>query len=67
MFYYILHISRIQNLNDKILKINRRDTHSMSIEKINDLLKSEEGKTIEMEIERNSKTYMYTFQLKNII
>jgi len=54
-------------VNDKILKINRRDTHSMSIEKINDLLKSEEGKTIEMEIERNSKTYMYTFQLKNII
>jgi hypothetical protein len=53
--------------NDKIIAINKQKTHNLSIEKINNLLKSEEGKTIEMEIERNSKTYNFKFQLKKII
>ena len=52
---------------DRILKINREESHGYTIEMINELLKSEEGKTIEMEIERNNKTYKYKFQLKNII
>ena len=54
-------------VGDRILKINREDTNDYSIDKINELLKSEEGKIIEMQIERNSKTYKYKFQLKNII
>ena len=54
-------------VGDKILKINHQLAHGYSIEKINELLKSEEGKTIEIEVERNNKTYKFKFQLKNII
>lgn len=53
--------------NDKIIKINGQKSYDFSIEKINELLKSEEGKTIEMEVERNAKTYKFKFQLKKII
>ena len=52
---------------DRILKINHYESHGYTIEMINELLKSEEGKTIEMEVERNKITYKYKFQLKNII
>jgi len=52
---------------DKILTINGRNTHDLSIEKINELLKSEEGKTITIEVERDNKVYKFKFQLKNII
>lgn len=53
--------------NDKIIAINRQKTNNLSIEKINELLKSEDGKTIEIEVERNAKVFRYTFQLKKII
>lgn len=53
--------------NDKIIAINGQKSYFLTIEKINELLKSEEGKTIEMEIERNSKKYKFKFQLKKII
>ena len=52
---------------DRILRINRQIAHGLTIEMINELLKSEEGKTIEFEVERDNKTYKYKFQLKNII
>lgn len=54
-------------VNDKILKVNKRNTYDLSIEKINELLKSEEGKTIEMEVERDTKIYTCKFKLKSII
>lgn len=54
-------------IGDKILKINNHISHDFTIEKINELLKSEPGKTIEIEIDRNNKTYTFTFQLKEII
>ena len=54
-------------VGDRILKINHQIAHGYTIEMINELLKSEEGKTIEMEVERNNKTYKFKFQLKNII
>lgn len=54
-------------IGDRILKINRQESHGYTIEMINELLKSEEGKTIEMEIERNNITYKFQFQLKKII
>jgi len=54
-------------IKDKILTINGRTTHDLTIEKINDLLKSEEGKTITMEVERDKKVYKYKFQLKSIL
>ncbi|MEO5775385.1 MAG: PDZ domain-containing protein [Flavobacterium sp.] len=52
---------------DRIIKINRQIAHGYTIEMINELLKSEEGKTIEMEVERDNKTYKFKFQLKKII
>lgn len=54
-------------VGDRILKINRQESHGYTIEMINELLKSEEGKTIEIEVERNGKNYNFRFQLKNII
>ena len=54
-------------VGDRILKINHQIAHGYTIEMINELLKSEEGKTIEMEVERNNKTYKFKFLLKNII
>lgn len=52
---------------DRILKINGRSAHNLTIEKINELLKSEEGKTIEIEVERNGIFMTYKFQLKSIL
>ncbi len=54
-------------VGDRILKINHQIAHGFTIEMINELLKSEEGKSIEMEVERDNKTYKFKFQLKNII
>lgn len=52
---------------DKIIAINKQKAHTLSIEKINEILKSEEGKTIEIAIERSSKVYTFKFQLKKIL
>lgn len=54
-------------VGDKIVKINNYSVYGYTIEKINNLLKSEEGKTIEIEVERKNKTYTYKFQLKKIL
>ena len=54
-------------VGDRILKINRQTGHWLTIEMINELLKSEEGKIIEIEVERAGKTFIFKFQLKNII
>ena len=54
-------------VGDRILKINRQTVHWLTIEMINELLKSEEGKIIEIEVERAGKTFIFKFQLKNII
>lgn len=52
---------------DKIIKINNRSAYGLSMEKINNILKSGEGKTIEMEVERNNKIIKVTFQLKTVL
>jgi C-terminal processing protease CtpA/Prc len=52
---------------DKIISINNKKAHGFTMEKINNILKSEEGKTIEMEVERNGKIIKATFQLKKIL
>lgn len=54
-------------VGDKILKINNSSANGYTIEMINNLLKSEEGKTIELEVERKNKTYKFKFKLKKII
>lgn len=54
-------------VGDRIVKINHKDSHGVTIQTINELLKSEEGKTIEIVVERNNKEYKFKFQLKTII
>lgn len=52
---------------DLILKINNQNGYNFTLEKINELLKSEEGKSIEFEIDRKGKIMKFKFQLKNIL
>jgi hypothetical protein len=52
---------------DRILKINGKNVRELTIEKINEILKSEEGKNIKMEVERNGIPFTYQFQLKSIL
>jgi len=52
---------------DRIVKINGRDAHNLTIETINELLKSEEGRTIVLEVERKGVFLTYKFQLKSIL
>lgn len=52
---------------DKIIRINKRKAHDYTLQNINDLLQSEEGKWIYMDIERNGKRIAFKFQLKKIL
>jgi len=52
---------------DIIVKINNQNGYNFTLEKINELLKSEEGKSIEFEIDRKGKIMKFKFQLKNIL
>jgi hypothetical protein len=54
-------------VGDRIVRINNQMSHGFTIQMINELLKSEEGKTIDMEIERNDKTFKFHFKLHKII
>jgi hypothetical protein len=53
--------------DDRIVKINGRNAHYLTIETINELLKSEEGRTIVLEVERKGVLLTYNFQLKSIL
>ena len=52
---------------DVIVKINKRNGFNYSLKQINDLLKSEEGKIIEFEVDRKGKIIKIKFKLKSII
>jgi S1-C subfamily serine protease len=52
---------------DVIITINNQNGYNFTLEKINELLKSEEGKSIEFEIERKGRIRKFKFQLKNIL
>jgi hypothetical protein len=54
-------------IGDKITEINNHNMQKMTIERINSLLKSEEGKQITLEVERNNKPIQIKFQLKKIL
>ena len=54
-------------VGDRITKINHRTAYGLTIQAINELLKSEEGRTIEIEIERKGKIFNFKFQLRKII
>lgn len=52
---------------DVIIKINSNFAHNYTLEEIKDILKSEEGKTIILEVERKGLPIKVKFQLKSII
>lgn len=53
--------------DDIIVKINKKVGYNYSLEDINHLLKSQEGKTIEFTIDRNGKIITTKFQLKKVL
>jgi hypothetical protein len=54
-------------VGDKILRINHQQSNGLTMQTINEMLKSEEGKTIDLEVERSGKVYKFQFRLKKII
>lgn len=52
---------------DTIVSINKIEAYKYSLQAINDLLKSEEGKGFYFVIEREGKTLKFYFQLKSIL
>ncbi len=52
---------------DILVSINGTPCHRYSLQEINSILKSEEGKSVEIEVERNHKTIKFRFRLKSII
>ena len=53
--------------NDVILKVNKKKAYNYKLQELLELFKSEDGKTIEIEVERNKKILLYKFQLQKII
>jgi len=53
--------------DDKLISINGKKTVDMTMEKIMEMMKSEEGKTINMQIERNNKEMNLSFDLEDPI
>lgn len=52
---------------DLIITINKVSGYKYSLQEINEILKSEDGKWLNFEIERNSQILNFKFQLKNIL
>ena len=52
---------------DIIVSINKKEAHLLSLQEINNLLKSEEGKLIKMEVQRGSQFLNFSFVLKSIL
>jgi len=52
-------------VGDIVLSINRAPAYHYSLEKLNELFKSEDDKTIYLEVERNNQTLQFNFQLTN--
>lgn len=52
---------------DKIIRINGTHAHNLSIERINKLLKEEDGRMIFFDVERDGKNLKIKFPLKNIL
>ena len=59
-------ISGLQK-DDIIIAINQKDTYKYSLQEINEILKSEDGKWIYITIERNNKIIKFKFQLKKLL
>lgn len=52
---------------DIVTAINHTKAFRYSLQEISQLLKSEDGKTIEIEVERNSKPLKFTFTLQSLL
>ena len=50
-------------VGDIIIKINRAPVYHYSLQKLNELFKSEDEKTFYLEIERNTRILKFSFQL----
>lgn len=55
------------NVGDKIISINGKKAYHYTIQKITDLFQSEEGKKIEIVIERNGKEMDFEFYLEKVL
>ncbi len=53
--------------NDVIVKINKEKCYNYTLQQITDILKSEEGRTIKIEIDRNGKHIETQFKLKSLL
>src|SRR5690606_18283386 len=53
--------------DDEIISINGKKAYKFSLQEINKLLKSKEGKQIRFEVKRNDKVLKYVFNLKSIL
>jgi hypothetical protein len=53
--------------DDVIYTINKEKVYRYSLQELSELLKSEEGKWITLEIERNNKTLVFKFQLQTML
>ena len=54
-------------VGDKILKINNKQAHQLTMQWIMDLFQSKDGKWISILVERNGEQIKYKFQLKKIL
>lgn len=54
-------------VGDVIISINKLPTYHYSLQKLNEMFKSEEDKWIYLEIERNKQILKFSFQLQNIL
>ncbi len=53
--------------DDIVVSINKENVQNYTLQEINELLKSDEGRTINIVIERNNKVMKFKFQLKDIL
>lgn len=54
-------------VGDILYKINGKNAHNMTLQKINNLLKQNEGKLINIEVMRAKKRLIYSFKLKDVL
>ncbi|TRX32411.1 signal protein PDZ [Flavobacterium sp. ZT3R18] len=54
-------------VGDVIISINKSAVYSYSLQRINDMFRSEEEKWIDLEIERNSQVMKFRFQLLDVL
>jgi PDZ domain-containing protein len=54
-------------IGDKVLKIDRRNVSNLTKQKIDEMLQTEDGKTIEIEIDRKGVKKKFEFKLKKLL